>query len=855
MFEKLARFFRRQKSDDIAQFKILFEKFQQILAGNNRTLELISEFDDKLGGEYVFDINYLKHVVESLSEETYLVISNLNVMSENRYPGLFSRHAAIREELNQIVEGHPLPASDKYVLGLADIDSDLTEITGGKSAHLGEIKNHLKMLVPEGFVVTTAAYRKFMAFNKLWPEIHELNVQFGGSDKKSVGQFDRLVAALFDKAKIPPDLEKAINRKIGELQRRRDDRLGLAVRSSAYGEDVAGRSYAGQFKSLLNCRNEEVLPAYKKVLASRFRRAVTLYGGRKEIPEEELPMAVSVQRMVPATSAGVAYSISPTDPRIDRLVIASTFGLGTAVVGGTAPADHFWVSRTDPSRVIERRVGDKKTMIMPIAPEGLKTVNLPEEKRKQASLTDDQVIRLAERILLLERYFKRPVDVEWCFDDRGELYILQCRAFKLPSRAKNHPANLGEILARRKIIMHNKGQVTQRGIVAGKVWQVKEDDDPETFPVGAIAVTKYTTPRLTSIIRRCAAIITDVGSPTGHMATISREFGVPMIVNTADATSLLPTGEEITVDAEENIIYKGIIAELLEYEMDSEDVFRDLKEYHILRRLLRKISPLYMVDPYSSEFVARNCRTYHDIVRFCHEKAVQLLINLNISSRRFRGVKSRRLELPVPLGLLVIDLGGGVASSAEGDTIPHEAIRSVPMRAFIKGLTSPGVWSTQPMQLGFSDLVSSLTRYSMTDRVAEYQGQNLAVISDCYANLSLRLGYHFNVIDTYVSENINDNYIYFRFVGGVTETERRHRRAVLLKEILEKLNFKVMVSGDLVVARLKKCEASEMVHNLEEIGRLVGFSRQLDTQMLSEESVRQSYEAFFREGGELNEGT
>jgi pyruvate,water dikinase len=92
---------------------------------------------------------------------------------------------------------------------------------------------------------------------------------------------------------------------------------------------------------------------------------------------------------------------------------------------------------------------------------------------------------------------------------------------------------------------------------------------------------------------------------------------------------------------------------------------------------------------------------------------------------------------------------------------------------------------------------------------------------------------------------VNDNYIYFRFVGGVTETERRHLRAILLKEILEKLDFKVSVSGDLVVARLKKWEAAKVLQVLEEVGRLIGFSRQLDTQMQSEESIRECFQAFF----------
>lgn len=847
MFRRITRFFRRGRPADIDQFKVLFERFQQILAGNNLVLELISELDDKLGGEYVFDINYLKHSSELLSKQIYLVVSNLNVISDNRYPELFSRQAAIQEELQRIIERRPVLRSDKYVLDYADIDSDITEITGGKNANLSEIRNYLKMRTPDGFIITTSAYRQFMQFNDLWPKIHSIHATYRGDEKEITQKYDHSINALFSEAKIPSDVRRSINQRINALYRDQTDRLRLALRSSAFGEDIQGRSFAGQFKSFLNCRSDDVLAAYIKVIESRFMRAVSIYSGRPRLLEEELPMAVGIQRMVPARSSGVAYSVSPSERHFNCLAISSCFGLGPGVVGGTTGADYFLVSRTDPSSIVDRRIEMKKMMIIPCDPDGIRSVPPPESMREQASLTDEQVVYLAERVMLLDRYFRRPVDVEWCFDEQGELYILQCRPLKFPTKALVRSNSLGDVLAKKPVIMRGKGQVAQRGIAAGKIWQVKEDDDPDIFPVGAIAVTKYTSPRLTSIIRRCAAIVTDVGSVSGHMATVAREFGVPMIVNTGDATNFLTTGEEVTIDAEESIIYNGIVKELLEYEMEAEDVFRDLSEYHILRRLLRRISPLYLIDPNSPDFVAKNCQTYHDIVRFCHEEAVQLLINLNISSRRFRGVKSRRLKLPIPLGLSVIDLGGGVSSVPSGSEINSlEAIQSVPMRAVLNGMASPGTWSTEPVQLGIGDLVSSLTRYSMTDRLAEYQGQNLAVISDCYANLSLRLGYHFNVIDTYVSENTNDNYIYFRFVGGVTETERRNRRAILIKMILERLDFKVTVSGDLVIGRLKKWEATKLVSILENIGRLIGFTRQLDTQMQSEESVHECLKAFFQ---------
>ena len=117
------------------------------------------------------------------------------------------------------------------------------------------------------------------------------------------------------------------------------------------------------------------------------------------------------------------------------------------------------------------------------------------------------------------------------------------------------------------------------------------------------------------------------------------------------------------------------------------------------------------------------------------------------------------------------------------------------------------------------------------------EAQNLAVISSDYMNLNLRLGYHFNMIDTLMTENRSQNYIYFRFLGGVTDLSRRSRRAKFLAEVLTSFDFQVEVKGDLVVGRIRKIGVSMMRERLDMLGRLVGYARQLDVLMKSEEAV------------------
>jgi len=843
----LDKLLHKRKQVDLNELRTIFDKFKEILSGNNIILELISQLEDKLSGEYIFDINYLKQTITHISEEIYGIIVNLNYISGNKYTELITRHVEIQAELENILESYSKNIPDRYIINYDEINSSFTESVGSKNANLGEIRNYLKMFTPDGFILTTYAYQRFMEHNGLWPKIHNIYKELIEGSKVSSKSYDEAIETLFSNAELPDDIKKSVSKNLNALLSRHKKKFNLAVRSSAYGEDDERLSFAGQFESILNCPASEVCSAYTKVLASRFKYNIMVYSKEKSLEESTLQMAVGIQKQVNATTAGVIYTIDPSEDCIDCLLISATYGLGTSVVSGTANADYFKVSRLDPEQIKERRIGKKNTKYICDEIQNIKNVLVEENLKSKACLSDAQIIELTENALFLDRYFKRPLDIEWCYDEDGKLYILQCRPLRLPHKSKIPLKNLKEILAQKKVIMSKKGQVAQRGIAAGKVCHINEDDDPATFPAGGIAVTKYTSPRLSRIIRRAKAIITDVGSSTGHMATVAREFGVPLIVNTSDATNILSNGMEITVDAEENIVYAGIIQELLVYETEAEDVFRELKEYKMLRQLLRKISPLLLIDPNNAYFTAKNCQTFHDILRFSHEKAMQELVDINVSSKRFKEIKTKSLKLLIPLDLSVIDLGNGLYADSSSDKIDSiDQVRSIPMRAILEGLLSPGVWSTEPVQFGFGDLMSSITRYSYSERTGKYTGQNLAVISEKYTNLNLRLGYHFNVIDTYISENINDNYVYFRFVGGVTETERRHLRAILLKEILEKMNFLVTVTGDLVIARLKKWDADQILLILKNIGKLIGFSRQLDTQMENQESVEKYLNEFFK---------
>ena len=199
----------------------------------------------------------------------------------------------------------------------------------------------------------------------------------------------------------------------------------------------------------------------------------------------------------------------------------------------------------------------------------------------------------------------------------------------------------------------------------------------------------------------------------------------------------------------------------------------------------------------------------------------------------------------MPLALVLIDIGGGLAPWADDDIVEEKDVVSVPMKAFLEGLAVQGAWDTEPVSIDFGGFMSSLTRtFSIKVASPRFVGQNLAVVSKEYANISLRLGYHFNLIDAYASETIDDNYAYFRFLGGVTDIARRSRRARLLADILARNHFRTDVRGDLVVARIKRLNIEEMKRAMRLLGLLVAYSRQLDIRMISEQEMAKSIAKF-----------
>ncbi|MGW8161746.1 MAG: PEP/pyruvate-binding domain-containing protein, partial [Desulfobulbales bacterium] len=824
---------------------LVFERFRKILNSNNQSLEIIADLGEKLSGDYIFDSRYIETGVDRLRRSVKSSIGGLNELCENRFTDLYTVYDRLTEELQRVVAGRE-DRNGPQVLALEEIHFLDWERVGSKGARLAEMHQDSSLDVPDGFVITTRTYHDLIDYNSLRAllETVENLLADGVADSKRHENTLRKLEKAIVQAEPPPGLHDVLGTALEAIAARAETPFTLAVRSSAREEDMEF-SFAGQFRSILNVKATvaDIFQAYLKVVASLFsRKAITYY--QQVFPNEKhMSMGVVCQVMVDSRASGVAFSVDTMAPEKETMVIVGAWGQGDAIVEGHTPTDTFIVSKEESPAILERTVVSKPQGRYRAEKEGLETRKIDPSQRDQPCLTDEELLLLSRQIRHLELFYKRPQDIEWSIDKGGRLYILQARPL-LISQAAFQNRDLPAALADYECIVKGEGRVAQQGIGAGPVWIVNGPADLVDFPDGAVLVSHRDSSHFVKVMKRAAAIVTETGTPVSHMSTLCREMRVPCLVNVAEIMSKVTQGEEITVDAEDRMIYRGRVKELLAYSSALPMEINATHEFRLLRRILKKVSILNLVDPLLQNFNVEGCRTYHDILRFVHETAVMELVSIGRDEGKLlHGHLARRMDLPIPAGIMVIDIGNGVKTGAPDEGVKFTDIVSIPFRAILQGMLFPGVWHLGGMKVGMRDLMSSMLSAPTDTLDGRYSGHNIAIISREYVNLCFRLGYHFNIIDAHCSTNERDNHIYFRFLGGATDITKRTRRAVMIASILEAFDFNVRLKGDMVVARSGNMMLQEMERTLDILGRLVGFTRQLDVRLDSDRVVEQYVEA------------
>ncbi|WP_405269850.1 phosphoenolpyruvate synthase [Methanobrevibacter sp.] len=439
-----------------------------------------------------------------------------------------------------------------YVIKFEDLSKSDIGIAGGKGANLGEL-TQAGIPVPPGFVVTAQAYEKFMEEAGINDKVMSILDEIDINDTKALQAAAEEIKNMIKESSIPEDMIIMIREAYNQLcQRVGEDDTDVAIRSSATAEDLPEASFAGQQDTFLHVAgDDEVIEYIRRCWASLFEARAIFYREENNFEHSKVYIAVVVQKMANADKAGVMFTAHPSTGE-EIALIEGSWGLGESVVSGDVTPDNYQVDKAN-NEILNVTISDKKVMYTNDENGTSVRVDVPEEKRKERVLSDEELIELTEMGKRIQKHYGEPMDTEWAFEN-GELFLLQARPITTLGDAVaddgDASSQLGEVLVR--------GLGASPGMASGKVKIVLDIDELDKIKDGDIMVTTMTTPDMVPAMRRASGIVTDEGGVTCHASIISRELGIPCVVGTGDATTTLKENTGVTLDGKKGLVFEGI---------------------------------------------------------------------------------------------------------------------------------------------------------------------------------------------------------------------------------------------------------------------------------------------------------
>jgi pyruvate,water dikinase len=483
----------------------------------------------------------------------------------------------------------------KYIKNFNQITINDIPSVGGKNASLGEMIRELSgvgITVPDGFAITAQAYSYFLEQNKFETKLSEILAQITNpEDFATLQRAGKEARELIKSGTIPADLIAEITQSYQNLASEYNQpNLSVAVRSSATAEDLPTASFAGQQETFLNvCGLQDLLRSYVDCLASLFTDRAIIYRIDNHFDHFKVGISVGIQKMIRSDlgSSGVAFSLDTETGFPNVVTIDASWGLGESIVQGSVTPDEFVVHKQtleeacpEPGRmgfapIIKKKLGGKLVKTIYGTKNTKYSVEVPtsHEEQQSFSITDEDVLALARKVIIIEKYYSdakgawTPMDVEWAKDGTdGKIYIIQARP-ETVHVAQNHQILKLFHLEGKPGAPIVQGQSIGQQIASGTARVIRDARDIEQVQKGDIIVTEMTDPDWVPAMKRASGIVTSRGGRTCHAAIVSRELNIPAIVGTGNAPEAIANGQLITLDCSkgaDGYVYAGAIPHRVE---------------------------------------------------------------------------------------------------------------------------------------------------------------------------------------------------------------------------------------------------------------------------------------------------
>jgi pyruvate,water dikinase len=788
-----------------------YESFKELLRFDAEALDTVAELDMHLFGHDPADQARIRYLCASLAVSVRGMADHLLLMEPSHAP-VVQALDRLWDDMSALIEPPKPDLSPPYVIPL-EAAAGQYAVAGGKAANLATARVS-GVPTPPGFVITASAFFRYLRDNDLEKTIESLFQSVRLSHQDQIIQVTGEIQELILSAEVPGDIADEIVDAVKGLD------LGsglLAVRSSALAED-GDISFAGQYASELCVAPEDVLSAYKRVIAGKYCPRAVAYRVWHGLTDNATAMASLVLPMMDARAGGVAYTFDPagqgsanSESDSETLGVYMVGGMAAELVDGSTTPGRYVLTREEQPRILKKYA-----------------------QADRAFMPDEAVCELGRWAMHLERLFGQPQDVEWTYGPDG-LRILQTR----PLQQDRDETMIAPEETGSATILASGLSCASPGAACGQVHIERNAGNFWRIPQGAVIVTDTLRPALSQFIDRISAIVSRNGSRASHLSSVARERGVPVVVGPADS---LTHGDMVTVDAGAGIIYEGCLSGITERRQEQDARTARVREEYV--HLIRRTVHLHLVDSEREDFSPQGFRSLHDVIRYCHEKSVEEMFTM--VGRQGRGLgRSRRLDTGLPLVMYVLDFGGGLHTDAgKKGSLAIRHITSEPLSALWDGLGDSRVqWDTGQLHVDWEefDRISSGLFRADSRLLASY-----AIVASDYTHLNIRFGYHFSVVDALCGTSAGANYVKFRFKGGGTGMDQRGYRLAFIARTLTRFGYETRIAGDMLDASCSRLAEAETRDALRVLGLILAVTRVMDVKLSCVDDAERESQAFMQ---------
>jgi len=807
----------------MANLPTLKNSWKLLLGAQGRFLHLVNGARAALRDNSFISMVFVRSQCTSACVNVFAMLRHLREITGCDHAELTDTFQDLRKRIDRLIAGQAPAPIQELTLPLSSVDKSMSLSVGTKMAYLGEIKKRFRELsVPDGFVITSAAYNLFLDHNGLRDEINRRLQTQVIRDMADMFRLSSELQLLIINSPLPDKLQESIHAAYRELEALAGHRgVRVAVRSSAVGEDAEETSFAGQYRTELNVSEELLFTTYKEIMASKYALTAMNYRFSRGLKDEDMPMCVGCMVMVDTASAGVMYTQDPTSADSGTIFINAVHGLAKAISDGYVTPDLWKISRHPEPGIMHKTIRSKEQKFVSfLSEEGVTLLATTPAQRLQPSLTDQQVLELSRIGLLLENHFGCPLDVEWAVNKAGHATVLQSRPLK-------------RVYGRQDAVqpVHNAtrpllagGQMASPGRATGRVYVVRTNNDLLHFPEGAVLVTPRPHPRWSALLPRAVAIVSECGGGIfGHLANIAREFGIPAIFDVKDACTILEADAWITIDADQQVIFPAMKPED-NAELPPRHSLRDTPVYTTLAEVMKNVDAPTSANPLDPRITPERIKTLRDVAQTSHLLACREILKLS----HVPGILAP-LAVDHPTNWWVLDLNNQrLKDNRDLDALSMEPV-SFTAHHLLEGIWQ-GIgrqqWPLFANSPRRSRLLRSLRRLHAAVRPLSPPRPRLFLLLEDAALLILSLERAFFLLHAHAGEHAEENFVQllWQWFGQQTpSTSRLEQLAVLLHE----QGFNLDVAPDGLLAWSAGQPSETTVRQARLLGYFMGTVQQL----------------------------